>query len=98
MAILLSLGLTLAYGLIALLSPITVAAALVRWAEFATFGVFRREDLRPTTAEMIRLIHEDRGEYARRFHFQIIVIRATGLSALVLFAAVAALIVLSGLR
>jgi len=58
---------------------------VMRWPKFIFPKLFREEEIRPLAREAMRLIDEDPKEYARRFWYQLLMLRISGIIALVIF-------------
>ena len=69
---------------VSLVSPITVMRILMRWPKFIFPRLFSEEQIRPLTREAMRLIDEDPREYGRRFWYQLLMLRITGVIALLM--------------
>lgn len=65
------------FGLIALVSPFTIARIIVAWPRFIFSRLFRAENIPPTVYDAIRLI-DDREAYTQRFWYQILMFRVGG--------------------
>lgn len=79
------LSLLLATGLVCLISPITVIKVVMRWPKFVFPKLFREHELSRLTRDALRLIDENTEEYARRFWYQLLILRISGIIALLMF-------------
>jgi succinate dehydrogenase hydrophobic anchor subunit len=75
----------LAVGVVCLFSPMTVIQTVMRWPKFIFPKLFRDEEIRPLAREAMRLIDENPREYARRFWYQLLMIRVSGIIAFLMF-------------
>lgn len=75
----------LAVGVVCLFSPMTVVHVVMRWPKFIFPKLFREEDIRPLAREAMRLIDENPREYVRRFWYQLLIIRVSGIIAFLMF-------------
>jgi uncharacterized membrane protein len=76
----------LVVGLVCLFSPITAAKVFMLWPKFIFPKFFRKDDIRPIARDALRLIDEDPEEYTRRFWYQLLMFRISGVVALMMFA------------
>lgn len=75
----------LAVGIVCLFLPKTVIHVVMRWPKFIFPKLFREEEISPLAREAMRLIDENPREYARRFWYQLLIIRVSGIIALLMF-------------
>jgi len=75
----------LGIGFVCLVSPMTVMRIVMRWPKFIFPKLFRDKEIRPLAREAMRLIDDDPKEYARRFWYQLLILRVSGIIALVMF-------------
>lgn len=81
-------------GIVCLISPITIMQIAMRWPKFIFPKLFRDEEIRPLARQAMQLIDENPREYARRFWYQLLIIRISGIIAFVMF--LMALLIASG--
>lgn len=77
--------LLLVTGLTCLLSPVTVMKIAMLWPKFIFSKLFREDEIRPLARDALRLIDEDTEEYAQRFWYQLLILRISGVIALLMF-------------
>ena len=75
------LVLFIVFGLVALISPFTIARIMVAWPKFIFSKLFEEDDIPSTVRDAINLI-DDRDAYNQRFWYQILMFRIGGSFAL----------------